>query len=182
MKRTAVCLALISLNLLFSSTVLQAAEQKIIFNTENIDYKSGTSSKMCQEMCRKKSGPDAKSLVSEGWRIVSSFPKKVIAEDYWYVPCNACKPHGCTCIGTEFTLQKDGPVTKAGIPKNELDAQNNNKQTGLHSPQVETVKNELELIREERDLLQQEITILKHEIETLKNQIKLQQGKYRDQP
>ena len=104
MKETALCLALISSILLFTATLLQAAEQKIIFNTEKIEYKSGTSSKRCQDICSRRSGPDAKSLLSEGWKIVTSSPKEVIGEHYWYTPCNGCEPHGCTCIGTEYTL------------------------------------------------------------------------------
>ena len=153
MKKTAACLTLISLVLLFTATLVQAAEQKIIFNTERIEYKSGTGPKKCQDMCSKRSGPDAKSFLSDGWKIVTSSPKKEIAEQYWYVPCNTCEPHGCTCIGTEYILQKDDTVV----------------------PKVETSNSELEPLKNEYDLLKQEIKILKQEIEDLKNQIKSKQ-------
>jgi hypothetical protein len=177
MKRTAVCLTLIFSTFLCTATLLHAAEQKTIFNTESIENKSGTSPKRCQDMCSRRSGPDATSLLSEGWKIVTSFPKKVIAEDYWFIPCNNCKPHGCTCIGTEYTLQKDAPATKVEIPNSEREAAGKNTQTGRNSPKVETSDNELDLLKKERDLLKQENTELKQEIEELKNQIKLQQEK-----
>ena len=174
MKKTALCLALVSSILLFTAT-LQAAEQKIIFNTEKIEYKSGTSSKKCQDICSRRSGPDAKSLLSEGWKIVTSSPKEVIGEHYWYTPCNGCEPHGCTCIGTEYILQKDDPAPKVETPTREVDAQDRNKRTGLHAPKVETSNNELDLLKKENALLKQEITLLKQENENLKNQIKSKQ-------
>jgi len=198
MKKTAVCLALISSILLFTATLLQAAEQNIIFNTEKIEYKSGTSSKKCQDICSRKSGPDAKSLISGGWKIVNSSPKEVIGEHYWYTPCNGCEPHGCTCIGTEYILQKDTPAPKVGTsiseldaldknqrtglhapkvetPNREVEALDKNKRTGLHTPQVETSNNELDLLKKENELLKQENTLLKQENENLKNQIKSKQ-------
>jgi len=150
MKKSAACLTLISSVLLFTATLVQAAEQKIIFNNENIEYKSGTGPKKCQDMCSRRSGPDSNSFLANGWKIVTSAPKKEIAEQYWYVPCNTCEPHGCTCIGTEYTLQKDDTVV----------------------PIVETSSLELEPLKNEYDLLKQEIKILKQEIEDLKSQIK----------
>jgi hypothetical protein len=182
MKETALCLALISSILLFTATLLQAAEQKIIFNTEKIEYKSGTSSKRCQDICSRRSGPDAKSLLSEGWNIVNSSPKEVIGEKYWYTPCNGCEPHGCNCIGTEYILQLDDPAQKVETSKNELDAIDKNKRTGVNAPKVETSKNELDLLKKENELLKQEITLLKQENENLKNQIKSKQRKNSDQP
>jgi hypothetical protein len=152
MKITVACLVFISSALLFTATLVQAAEQRILFNTENIEYKSGTGPKRCQAMCSKRSGPDANSLLSEGWKIVSSSPKKVIGEQYRYVPCPTCEPHGCTCIGTEYLLQKD-----------------------VTAPKAETSKNELAPLVNEKDLLKQEIILLKQEIEKLKNQIKSNQ-------
>ncbi len=175
MKKTALCLALISSILLFTATLLQAAEQKIIFNTEKIEHKSGTNSKKCQDICSRKSDPDAKSLLSEGWKIVTSSPKEVVGEYYWYTPCRGCEPHGCTCIGTEYILQKDYPAPKVETPNREVDAQDKNKRTELHAPKVETSNNELDLLKKENELLKQEITLLKQENENLKNQIKSKQ-------
>jgi hypothetical protein len=88
-------------------------------------------------------------LVSEGWKIVSSSPKEVIGEDYRYVPCNTCEPHGCTCIGTEYILQGERPA-----------------------PKVETTNNDLDLLKKENQVLKQEIKLLKHENENFRNQIK----------
>ena len=172
MKKTAVCLARISSILLLTANLLHAAEQKIIFNNEKIEYKSGTSSKKCQDICSRRSGPDAKSLLSEGWKIVTSSPKEVIGEYYWYTPCNGCEPHGCTCIGTEFILQKDDLAPKVETTNNKLDALDKNKRTGLQAAKVETSSNELELLKKENELLKQEITSLKQENENLKNQNK----------
>jgi hypothetical protein len=195
MKKTTVFLAIISSILLFTATLLHAAEQKIIFNTERIKYESGTAAKICQDKCSRRSGPDAKSLLSEGWKILSSSPKEVIAETYKYTPCNNCQPHGCICIGTEYILQRDAPAPKVessnnepvapdikmqtGVQapktgtsnKEEHEALDKNTQTGLHTPKVETSNNELDLLKKENELLKQEITSLKQENETLKNQI-----------
>ena len=152
MKKTAVCLAFIASVFLFTAAHVLAAEQKIIFNTESIEYKPGTGAKRCQAMCSKRSGPDITSQLSEGWKIVSSSPKIVIGEQYRYVPCPTCEPHGCTCIGTEYLLQKD-----------------------VTAPKEETTNNELAPLVNEKDLLKQEIILLKQEIEKLKNQIKSNQ-------
>ncbi|NVN92889.1 MAG: hypothetical protein HXX11_20155 [Desulfuromonadales bacterium] len=152
MKKTAVCLSLISLLLLFTATLLQAVEHNIVFNTERIEHKSGTSSERCQELCRKRSGPDVKELRTDGWIMVSSSSKEAIGERYSYTPCNTCEPHGCTCIGTEYILQRESPA-----------------------PKVEISINELDLLKSENASLKQEITLLKLEIEKLKNHIKSKQ-------
>jgi hypothetical protein len=182
MKKTALCFALISSFLLLSVTLLQAAEQKIIFNTEKIEYKSGTSSKRCQDMCSRRSDPDAKSLLSEGWKIVTSSPKEVIGEYYWYTPCNGCQPHGCTCIGTEYILRKDSPAPKVETSNNEVDALDKNKRTGLHVSEVATLNNELDLLKKKIELLKQEYILLKQENENLKNKLKSKQNNNSDQP
>jgi hypothetical protein len=175
MMKIALCLAGITSILLFSANLLHAAEQKIIFNAESIKYESGTGSKQCQVKCSRRSGPDVKSLLSKGWEIVSSAPKEVIAENYWYVPCNTCEPHGCTCIGTEYILQSDAPAPKVENTINEPDAPDKNKQSGLLAPKVETSTGELDLLKKEIELLKQENTLLKQENQNLKNQIKSKQ-------
>lgn len=149
MKKTAACLAFISSVLLFTATFVSAAEQKIVFTTESIEYKSGTGPKRCQDICSKKSGPDVTALLSEGWKIVDTSHKKIIGEQYRYVPCPTCSPHGCTCIGTEYILEKDVTAVK-----------------------IETSNNEVDQLKNEKDLLREEIILLKQEIENLKNQLK----------
>jgi hypothetical protein len=168
MKKTAACLAITSSILLSTATLLQGAEQKITFNTERIEFKSGTNPIMCQDICSKKSGPDAKSLLSQGWKIVSSSPKQVIGEDYWFVPCNTCKPHGCTCIGTEYLLQRDEPAPGFETSNQRLEAPDRIQRGGNYTPNVETSINELDLLKKKNQLLINEISILKQENETLK--------------
>ena len=136
----------------FTTYDAQAAEQIKIFTTESIEYKSGTGPMRCQEICDKKSMTDLSALLSEDWKIVSSTAKKVIGEQYRYVPCPTCSPHGCTCIGTEYLLQRD-----------------------IIPPKVDTSSKELYILKNEKDLLKQEIIQLKREIETLKNQMKPKQ-------
>lgn len=148
MKKTAVCLVFISSALLFVETVAQAAEQKIVFTTKSIEYKSGTGPKRCQDICREKSGPELSMLLGEGWKIVSSSPKKMTGEQYRYAPCPTCEPHGCICIGTEYLLQKDVIV-----------------------PKGETSIGNLDQLKTEKDLLKEEILMLKQEIEILKKQL-----------
>jgi hypothetical protein len=175
MKKTALCLVCISTILVLSTALVHAAEKKIIFNTENMKYESGTGSERCREKCSRRSGPDAKSLLSEGWKIVSSSSKEVIGEQYWYAPCNNCEPHGCICIGTEYILQKDEPAPKIETKGVVFDVPDKGNRTVLHSPQVETSKNELDLLKKENELLKQENALLKQENQTLKNQLRLKQ-------
>lgn len=172
MKKTAVCLALISLLVLSIATLLQAAEQKIVFNSESIEYKSGTGSTRCQDKCNRRSGPDIKSLLSAGWKIVRSSSKKVVGEDYWYVPCNACEPHGCTCLGTEYLLQKDEPLPKVETSINKHDDRDINQRTGVYDSKSESSINELDRLKNENVILKHENTLLKQEIEKFKNLIK----------
>lgn len=168
MKKTAARLSLISSILLFTATLLPATEQKIIFNCEKFDYKSGTSSKKCEDICSRKSGPEVKSLLSEGWKIATSAPKEVIGEHYWYTPCNGCEPHGCTCIGTEYILHKDDTVPKVVTSDSEVDPLDKKKSIGLRAPEVETSNNALDLLKKENELLKQENSVLKRENENLK--------------
>jgi hypothetical protein len=191
MKKTAVLLAGISSLLLFTASALPAAERKIIFNSERIKYESGTGARQCQAKCGRRSGPDARALLSAGWKIVSSSPKEVIAENYRYVPCNSCEPHGCTCFGTEYVLQRDPPAPGAEFPNNEQSAPDEVKQTMLHGKKADTANEgpgapdkskqgalrsetpckELDLLKKENELLKQENTFLKRENEILRKQI-----------
>lgn len=152
MKKTVACLAFISSALFFTTTFVSAAEQKIVFTTESIEYKSGTGPKRCQDICNKKSGPDVTALLSESWRIVNSSHKKIIGEQYRFAPCPTCEPHGCICIGTEYLLEKD-----------------------LAAPEVVSSTSDLVQLKNEKDLLKEEIILLKQEIEKLKKQIKSNQ-------
>lgn len=175
MKKTALCLACISSIILFSTTLVHAVEKKIIFNTESLKFESGTGSERCRDKCSRRSGPDAKSLVSEGWKVVSSSSKEVIAEQYWYAPCNGCQPHGCICIGTEYVLQKDEPAPKIETKSTVFDVPDKDNRTVLQPLKVEPSKNELELLKRENELLKQENALLKKEIETLRNQLRSKQ-------
>lgn len=150
MKKTALslALALIPWLLVCSAPLIQATELKTVFNTERIEFKRGTGSERCQERCSRKSGPDANQLRSEGWKIVTSSPKEVVAEAYWYVPCSSCEPHGCTCVGTEYTLQRDAPA-----------------------PTAPTLDNDRDLLARENEALKRENALLKQENEQLKQQI-----------
>jgi hypothetical protein len=149
MKIAATCLALLSSHLICTAAPpVQAAERKTVFNTERIEYKSGTGPEKCRDKCSKRSGPDAKALLSEGWNIVNTSPKKVVAEEYWYVPCGSCEPHGCTCIGTEYTLQRNAPPPKAAPSDDERD----------------TLKKENEALKRENSLLKLENERLRRQL------------------
>jgi hypothetical protein len=141
MKKTALCLARISAILLLTAPLLHAAEQQTIFNTESIQHESGTGAEMCQEKCRRKSGPDVKSLLSMGWKIVSSSPKEVVGEVYRYIPCNTCEPHGCICIGTEYVVQRDDQAPRAETPDKGAEPRENEKRTVIQAPKAETPVN-----------------------------------------
>lgn len=172
MKKTALFLACITSALVFSTIPVHAAETKTIFNTESIKYESGTGSERCQDKCGRRSGPAVKSLLSDGWKVVSSSPKAVIAEQYWYTPCNNCAPHGCICKGTEYILQKDEPDTKVEVKSSVSEVLVKDNGTVITAPEAETSKNELDLLKKENELLKQENRSLKKEIETLRNQLK----------
>jgi len=175
MKKTSLSFACIASLLLFATTPVPAAEKKTIFNTESVKYESGTGSERCQNTCSRRSGPDVKSLLSEGWKIVSSSPKEVIGEQYWYVPCNTCQPHGCLCIGTEYLLAKDETAKKTETISNAVNAPDRVNQTVPAPLKVETSKNELDLLKKENDVLKQENALLKQENETLRNQLRSKQ-------
>ncbi len=188
MKRTAVCLAGISSIILLSAVHLHAAEQKIIFNTESVEFRSGTGAKYCEDKCGRRSGRDVKEFIAEGWKIVSSTPKRVVAEGYWYTPCNTCEPHGCDCIGTEYVLRKDGPAAKVETSNTGIAVPDGNKKTEPIAPQTAVPSNEVVIPKKkveaelpakkvdssdsELDLLKKENDLLKQEIENLKNQLK----------
>lgn len=171
MKKTVLSLASFSLFLLFTATIVHAAEQKILFNTESIKFESGTGSERCRDKCRRKSGPDAKSFLSEGWKIIRSSSKEVTGEQYWYVPCNTCRPHGCVCIGTEYILQKDGPAPNIETKSNVSDTPDKGNQTVLQPVKVQTSVNALDLLKKENDLLKKENALLKQENEALRSQL-----------
>lgn len=66
-----------------------AAEQKIIFNVETISYKKDTGSEKCQEICSEKySDPTVESLITNGWRIISSSPKEAPGRNFLPLPVN----------------------------------------------------------------------------------------------
>jgi hypothetical protein len=175
MKKAALSLACITSILLFSTAPTDAAEKKIVFNTESIKHESGTGAEWCQDKCSRRSGPDVKSLLSEGWKIVSSSPKEVIGEQYWYVPCNTCSPHGCICIGTEFILEKDGPARKMEAQSTVVEAPDKETRTVPAPAGVEAPKDELDLLKKENYLLKRENELLKQENETLRNQLRSKQ-------
>jgi hypothetical protein len=152
---------------------VHSAEKKTIFNTESIKYESGTGSERCRDKCDRKSGPDVKSLLSGGWKIISSTSREVIGEQYWNVPCNTCKPHGCICIGTEYILQKDEPASKVEAGSKVFEAPGKGNQTVLTPLRVETPKNELDLLKKENEMLKKENAALKRENENLRNKLGL---------
>ncbi len=174
MNKTALCVVCIPALLLFSTTLAHAAEKKTVFNTESIKYESGTGAERCQDKCRSKSGPDVRSFVSAGWQIISSSSKEVTGEHYYLVPCNTCKPHGCTCIGTEYILQKEEPATKPEAETNAFPAPGKENRTVLQPRDSEASKNELDLLKQENAVLKQENAVLKQENETLRSQVRSQ--------
>ena len=147
MKKTALCYVCISFILVFTTIPVHAAEKKIIFNTESMKYESGTGSERCRDKCSRRSGPDAKTLFSEGWKIVRFSSKEVIGEQYWYAPCNNCKPHGCICIGTEYILQKDEPAPKIETKSNVFDAPDKGNRTVLNPPKLKPQKMKLTFLK-----------------------------------
>ena len=129
-------------------SIAWASEQKVIFELESTKSR-GVSRHTCDSECTiiPKIGrfPKASELLKDGWRIISSSPKEVIQVDYTTV---ADLTTGCTCVGTQYVMQKDDPP-KSDVPSKEV-----------------------ELLKKETELLKQEIAVLKQENENLKAQIK----------
>ena len=176
MNNTALCLACLLIFLLCTATAGPAAESKTVFNTGKIEYEAGTGAERCRDKCWKKSGPDVQSLLSEGWKVVSSSPKEVIGEHYSFVPCNTCKPHGCVCIGTEYLLQRDEPAPRIDAKGNAGDKRDNDGRLAVLPPESDSSKHELDLLKKEIELLKRENASLKHEIEILRNRLGSKQG------
>jgi hypothetical protein len=172
MKKTAFLLACFFSILLFTATPSDAAEQKIVFNTEKLKYESGTGPKQCQDKCNRRSGPDVNLLLSEGWKIIGSSPKEVVGENYRYAPCNTCEPHGCVCIGTEYVLRMDTPAAKVETSSTGYYTPSEVPQIRVESPKDEPLINEIELLKKKNELLLREISILRRENEELRNQLK----------
>lgn len=172
MKKNALCLAIISTFFLVSPNPLNAAEKKIIFNAERVKFESGTGVERCRDKCGRRSDPDVKSFLSEGWKIVGSSPKQVTAEHYRYTPCPTCLPHECICFGTEYVLQKGEPAPVIESKSTASGAPDKEKRAVLHPTSVEPPMSELELLKKENDILKQENALLKKEIDTLRKQLK----------
>jgi hypothetical protein len=172
MMRTARSLFALSLIILFPTTNLLAWEQKTTFNTENIKFESGTGKVRCQDRCMRKSGPGVESLLSQGWRIISSAPKEITGEDYYYIPSNASNPRGCTCIGTEYVLERDQPAQRAESADTGPYTPYQAPQTGVTATGAVSQINEIELLRKKNELLLKEIMTLRRENENLRNQLR----------
>jgi len=137
------------------------AEQKIIFKVDSFKLRgSRTTSDRCQSACNAKYGydGDVDTMIKEGWRIVSSNSKEAVGIEDWSPDPSIPITRGCTCLGTQYVLQKDPPAPTP-VPK------------------VETPSKEVELLKKEIELQKQEITLLKQENETLKEQLKPKQKK-----
>jgi hypothetical protein len=158
--------------ILFSTTNLLAWEQKTTFNTETIKFESGTGQVRCQDRCMRKSGPGVESLLSQGWRIISSTPKEITGEDYYFIPSNASNPRGCTCIGTEYVLERDQPAQRAESADTGPYPPYQAPQTGITANGAVPQINENELLRKKNELLLKEIMTLRRENENLRNQLR----------
>ncbi len=174
MKNVAFRCVCISLILLFAKTPLHAVEQKTVFNTESMKYEAGTGSERCRDKCGRMSGTEVRFLLSQEWTIVSSITKEITAEQYWYVPCNTCLPHGCICIGTEYVLRRDVTSPRIEAKSEVIDSPGKDTRAVVQPLKAETSKNELDLIKKEIDLMKQENALLRQEIETLKSQLRSQ--------
>jgi hypothetical protein len=162
----------LSLIILFSTTNLLAWEQKTTFNTDTIKFESGTGQVRCQDRCMRKSGPGVESLLSQGWRIISSTPKEITGEDYYYIPSNASNPRGCKCIGTEYVLERDQPAPRAESADTGPYPPYQQPQAGVTANGAVSQINEIELLRKKNELLLKEIMTLRRENETLRNQMR----------
>lgn len=114
-----------------------AAEQKILFCCDSYEY-GYFSKETCKPKCDVACG--LQDLLSDGWSIVSTAPKKIVKQD-WFDG----EKFGCTCVGTQYVLSK-------------VDAK-------LYVPQdnknIELLKREIELLKKENDMLKQENDALK---------------------
>ncbi len=173
MMRTARSLFALSLIILFPTTNLLAWEQKTTFNTENIKFESGTGKVRCQDRCMRKSGPGVETFLSQGWRIISSAPKEITGEDYYFIPSNASNPRGCTCIGTEYVLERDQPAQRAeSADTGPYPPPYQAPQTGVIASGTVSQINENDLLRKKNELLLKEIMTLRRENEDLRNQLR----------
>jgi len=172
MRNTTLGLACISLVMLFSAAPLSASEKKTVFNTQSMKYESGTGVERCRDKCGRRSGPDVKSLLSQGWSMVSSSPKEVIAEQYWHAGCNTCLPHGCVCIGTEYVLQREEPAPKPAAGSTAGAATPKHGTAVVPPPEVKALTSERNLLNQEIERLKQENAALKQENEALRNRLK----------
>lgn len=133
----------------FISNIALAAEQKILFNYDHVKFKGYT---VCDIYCGQKyTDPPVSNMIKEGWKIVSSSPKEAIGKDTRII---GDETFSCSCVGTQYVLQKDDtPVPFA-------------------DPKKESANKEVELLKKEIELLKQENNLIKQENENLKEQMK----------
>ena len=144
-------------SLFFVTSTSNASEQKRIFNAESYRYEAITGESSCKSSCERETGVPIDSMISSGWRIVSSSQKEVIAEPYarhthaqGYLLEGSC---GCTCVGIQYIIEKIEEVPPA-------------------DPKVETLNKELDLLKRENAVLKQQITWLEKESGELKTKLK----------
>ncbi len=172
MMKTAGVLFVISSIILCQAANLFAWEQKTTFNTESVKFESGTGQERCQDRCSRRSGPGVESFLSQGWRITSSSPKEIIGEDYYYIPSNTIQPRGCTCIGTEYVLERNEPAQRLETENSAPYPPYQAAQTGVNASGAGSQINEIELLRKKNELLLKEIMTLRRENEKLKAQLR----------
>ena len=154
-------ITIFAVGLFFVANISNASEQRRIFNPESYRYEGSTGTNSCKSSCERESGIPIDSMISSGWRIVSSSPQEVIAQRYdrWnggiFPGAGYMAPHsyGCTCVGTQYVIEKIEEVPPA-------------------DPKVETLNKELDLLKRENAVLKQQITWLEKESGELKTKLK----------
>lgn len=137
MKLVSFWLVLVSF---FSTNIVLAAEQKIIFNVESL--KTNVSQSSCTRDCSKYNDESVSELMNKGWRIVNSFPKEAIGlVDHRY---------NCMCVGTQYVMQKDDPtpVMASNVPS---------KAEELLKQENDLLKREISVLKQENDSLKAKI-------------------------
>lgn len=82
-------------------------QQKIVYTVDSMKYKNEFLTQLaCEKACNNASD-SVQSYLSDGWRIVASSPKQMPGLMAFE---SSVTSDGCTCIGTEYVLEKEVKV------------------------------------------------------------------------
>lgn len=117
-----------------------AAEQQVLFCSNQFTYNSYIREEKCRDMCSAYDSPNClQDQLSRGWEVVASSSKNRLQSEPSRGTIGAC-----SCVGTEYVLKKEEKqVVVAPSP--------------MTSEKIALLEKEIELLKKENSMLQKEL-------------------------